>query len=59
MAGDFLFGAEPSVADAYLFVMLLWADRNGLDVPPRLAGLRDRMMARASVREALAAEGLA
>src|SRR5690606_4135318 len=25
--GGYLFGSEPSVADFYLFVMLLWADR--------------------------------
>jgi len=58
MQGDFLFGAEVSVADCYLFVMLLWARKNGLDVPAPLAALRDRMMELASVRTAMTHEGL-
>ena len=44
MQGDFLFGAQVSVADCYLFVMLLWAKKNELEVPPKLAAFRDRMM---------------
>ncbi len=58
MKGDFLFGADVSVADAYLFVMLLWARRNGLEVPPKLAEFRDRMMDRPAVRKAMEHEGL-
>ena len=38
MAGDFLFGAQVSVADCYLFVMLLWAKKFELEVPV-LSGL--------------------
>ena len=58
MQGPFLFGEDVSVADAYLFVMLLWARRNGLDVPPKLAAFRDRMMERPAVQTAMKHEGL-
>jgi glutathione S-transferase len=57
-AGDYLFGAEPSVADAYLFVMLLWAGKQGVRVPDPLPAFRDRMLARPAVRAAMQAEGL-
>ena len=56
--GDFLFGAAISAADAYLFVMLLWAKKNGLEVPAKLAAFRDRMMERPAVRKAMQHEGL-
>lgn len=56
--GDYLLGSRVSVADAYLFVMLLWAAKNSLDIPPRLAAFRDRMMAREAVKTAMAHEGL-
>lgn len=56
--GDYLFGAEMSVADAYLFVMTLWAGKMGVSVPDKLAALRDRMMARPAVRTAMTHEGL-
>lgn len=59
MRGDYLFGDRPTVADFYLFVTLLWADRFGIDVPTRLADLRDRLKARPAVQGALKAEGLA
>ena len=58
MEGDFLFGADLSVADCYLFVMLLWARKNGLDVPQKLVGYRDRLMERPSVKAAMTHEGL-
>ena len=58
MQGDFLFGAEVSVADCYLFVMLLWARKNGLEVPAPLAAFRDRMMELPSVKTAMTHEGL-
>lgn len=54
----YLFGAQPSVADFYLFVMLLWADRFALDLPIPLLGLRERMKARPAVKAAMAAEGI-
>jgi glutathione S-transferase len=56
--GDYLFGSEMSVADAYLFVMTLWAGKMGVSVPDKLAALRDRMMARPAVRTAMTHEGL-
>ena len=58
MKGDFLFGDRVSVADCYLFVMLLWAQKNGLEVPSKLAALRERMMQRPAVRTAMTHEGL-
>ena len=58
MQGDYLFGSQVSAADAYLFVMLLWAGKNGLDVPEPLAAFRGRMMARAAVKTAMTHEGL-
>ena len=58
MAGDFLFGDSPTVADFYLFVMLLWAEKFGVDTPAELEELRDRLRARPTVQAAMAYEGL-
>lgn len=58
MQGEFLFGSKVSVADCYLFVMLLWAKKNELDVPATLATFRDRMMKLPSVKTAMTHEGL-
>jgi len=58
MAGDYLFGGEASVADAYLFVMLLWAGKNGIKIPDPLPAFVERMKARPAVQTALAKEGL-
>jgi len=58
MEGPFLFGDRVSAADFYLFVMLLWATRQKLDLPGPLPALRDRMMALESVRTAMRHEGL-
>ena len=58
MTGPYLFGDAVSAADCYLFVMLLWARKNGLDVPAKLATLRDTMMALPSVQKAMTHEGL-
>jgi glutathione S-transferase len=57
--GGYLFGSEPSVADAYLYVMLRWAGMQGIDVPEALAAYARRMEARPAVRQALQHEGLA
>ena len=59
LKGDYWLGDQPSVADFYLFVMLLWAGHNAIAVPAPLAALRDRLMARPSVQTALKHEGLA
>ena len=58
MTGPYLFGDAVSAADCYLFVMLLWARKNGLDVPAKLATLRDTMMTLPSVQKAMTHEGL-
>jgi glutathione S-transferase len=56
---DYLFGAQLSVADAYLFVMCSWAQKNGLPLPDPLPAFVARMKARPAVRQALEQEGLA
>ncbi|BCP55589.1 glutathione S-transferase [Kaistia sp. 32K] len=58
LAGDYLFGPAPSVADFYLFVMLLWAERFEVDIPAPLLAMRDRMTRRPAVQAALLQEGL-
>ncbi|VXC52692.1 glutathione binding-like protein [Sphingomonas sp. AX6] len=58
MEGDYLFGEQVSVADAYLFVMLLWAGKTGVGVPDDLAAFHERMMARDAVHTAMKHEGL-
>lgn len=57
-AGDFLFGEQPSVADFYLFVMLLWARRFDVPATPKLIRMREIMLARPAVQTAMRAEGL-
>ncbi len=59
MQGEFLFGTALSVADCYLFVMLLWAAKNGVETPTNLEAFRDRMTSRPSVQTAMHHEGLA
>lgn len=58
LKGDYLFGDRPSVADFYLFVMLLWAEKFGVETPASLIALRDRIRVRPAVQTALALEGL-
>jgi glutathione S-transferase len=58
MVGDYLFGATPSVADFYLFVMLLWSERFEVGIPAPLIAMRERMAHRPSVKAALLQEGL-
>lgn len=58
LAGDYLFGDEPCVADFYLFVMLRWAVRFSVEVPPALQALLARMEGRPAVQRALREEGL-
>lgn len=55
---DYLKGAEVSVADAYLFVMLMWATKQGLELPGGLPAYYERMKARPAVKLALEHEGL-
>jgi glutathione S-transferase len=58
LEGDYLFGREASVADAYLYVMLRWARAQGVEIPEPLPAFVRRMEARPAVRQALEHEGL-
>ncbi|MBA3397570.1 MAG: glutathione transferase GstA [Deltaproteobacteria bacterium] len=57
----FLMGETFSVADGYLFVMLQWCDKFGLDLQiwPNLDDYEQRIAQRPAVMSAMAAEGLA
>ena len=57
---DYLMGANFTVADAYLYTILLWARHLRFDLErwPALAAYFARVAARPKVRVALAAEGL-
>ena len=58
-SGPFLMGDRLTIADAYLFVMLGWAEMLiGLDRWPNLTAYRQRMLERPSVRHVLRFEGL-
>jgi glutathione S-transferase len=59
-ARSFLMGEQFTVADAYLFVVLGWGPRVGIDLGqwPHLQGLVARVGARPNVIEALKSEGL-
>ena len=59
LSGDYLFGHECSVADAYLYVTLRWARMIELNAPEPLPAFAARMEARPAVRLALRHEGLA
>jgi glutathione S-transferase len=58
LKSDFLLGDRMSVADAYLFVMLLWAGRNEVTIPASLAAYKARLKTRPAVQLALEHEGL-
>jgi glutathione S-transferase len=58
---DYLMGKEFTVADGYLFTMLMWAtDRLGFDLSgmPNLTAYKARVAARPKVKEAMTKEGL-
>ena len=57
---DYLMGKQFTVADAYLFVMLSWADAMKFDLSglPNLVAYKARVAARPKVQEALVKEGL-
>jgi glutathione S-transferase len=57
---DYLMGKQFTVADAYLFTMLSWADRMKFDLSamPNLLAYKARVAARPKVQEALNKEGL-
>ncbi|HET8699151.1 MAG TPA: glutathione transferase GstA [Gammaproteobacteria bacterium] len=57
---QFLLGDKFTVADAYLFVMLSWADHMKLDISAlkNLAAYKQRVFGRPAVQAAMKAEGL-
>ena len=57
---SYLMGEQFTVADAYLFVILGWFGRVGIDITkwPKLQALHQRVGARPAVDQALRAEGL-
>src|SRR5262249_40084180 len=54
---EYLLGAF-TVADAYAFVVLNWARRFEVELPPRIKDYFARVMARPAVQQALREEGL-
>ncbi len=58
---DYLTGSTFTVADGYLFVMLLWADRMKIDLSgfPHITAFKKRVASRPGVQAALQHEGLA
>ena len=61
LAGDYLMRGAFGPADAYLYVMLRWCEKMGIDIGklPRLTAFKGRMATRPGVRAALQAEGIA
>jgi glutathione S-transferase len=57
-SGDYLFGDRPTVADFYLFVMMRWANKFGIEVPAPLLAPRELLEVRPAVQAAMRAEGL-
>jgi len=57
---QYLMGDKFTVADAYLFTVLRWSPRVGIDLSksPNVTAYMDRVAARPKVQEALKAEGL-
>lgn len=55
----FLVSDQMTIADPYLFVMLLWADNSGIMVSERLKAYFAQLKQAPSVAQALAEEGLA
>ena len=55
---DYLMGRQFTVADGYLFVMLKWAERTGMDLSAfkNLTAFKDRVAARPNVQAALKME---
>lgn len=56
---DYLTGKTFSVADAYLFVTLRWAQKFEIPLPANVKAYFDRVIARPNVQEALKVQGLA
>lgn len=58
MTDVYLLGERPGVADFYLFVILLWAQRFNVDIPLRMEALRDRIADLPAAQTAMRREGL-
>uniref|UniRef100_UPI0035C96FBA glutathione S-transferase C-terminal domain-containing protein n=1 Tax=uncultured Sphingomonas sp. TaxID=158754 RepID=UPI0035C96FBA len=58
VGGTYLLGDQPTVADFYLFVMLLWARRFDVAIPAALLPVREALAARPAVQATLLAEGI-
>jgi len=58
LEGDYLFGSEFTVPDAYLYVMLKWARMKGRTLPDPLPAYMARVEARPAVQLSLQHEGL-
>ncbi|MFN4283980.1 MAG: glutathione transferase GstA [Alphaproteobacteria bacterium] len=56
---DYLTGKNFTVADAYLFVTLRWAQKFEIPLPANVKAYFERVMARPKVMEALKVQGLA
>jgi glutathione S-transferase len=55
----YIVGEDMTIADCYLFVMLMWAkDKVGIGLPTQLAAFYARLKARPAVKKALSDEGL-
>ena len=55
----FILGEDVTIADCYLFVMLMWArEKAGLTLPSRLSAYYERLKARPGIARALHEEGL-
>lgn len=54
----YLFGPRFTTADAYLFVILRWAQEFGVPISAEMTAYFERVAERSAVREALAEEGL-
>lgn len=55
----YLFGSEFTVADAYLFTMLTWCNKVGVELAEPFPAYYARVVAREGVKRALVEEGLA
>lgn len=55
---QFMVGDSFTVVDAYLFVMLMWSEKQGVKIPASLQSYASRLRERESVKEALDFEGL-
>ena len=53
LSSAYLTGDRFSVVDCYLLVMLLWSDKQGIEIPEKLAEYRERLLTRPSVQTAL------